>query len=105
MMDEVAGVPSWVTVCGMTERAGALRGKVEIGSRAAANPGYERPGAPGAGALRPVVEGLDNTEIAREVHPSPPTATTHVVQILTELGARHRVRLVVMAHQGDLQQR
>ncbi|MBS1885835.1 MAG: response regulator transcription factor [Actinobacteria bacterium] len=49
-----------------------------------------------------VAEGLTNAEIAERLVLSPLTAKTHVSRILTKLGARDRVQLVVIAHQGGL---
>jgi DNA-binding NarL/FixJ family response regulator len=52
--------------------------------------------------LRLVAAGLTNLEIAAELHLSPYTAKTHVSRILTKLGARDRVQLVVLAYQSGL---
>ena len=49
-----------------------------------------------------VAAGLDNSEIARELHLSPSTAKNHVMSIRTKLGARDRVQLVVLAHRHHL---
>ncbi|MGH2939602.1 MAG: response regulator [Solirubrobacterales bacterium] len=49
-----------------------------------------------------VAEGLTNAEIAERLFLSPLTAKTHVSRILTKLGARDRVQLVVIAYQGGL---
>jgi DNA-binding NarL/FixJ family response regulator len=49
-----------------------------------------------------VAGGLSNGEIAATLQLSPLTAKTHVSRILGKLGARDRVQLVVMAHQGGL---
>jgi DNA-binding NarL/FixJ family response regulator len=49
-----------------------------------------------------IAAGLSNLEIAAELQLSPLTAKTHVSRILTKLGARDRVQLVVMAHQTGL---
>ena len=54
--------------------------------------------------LRLVATGLTNLEIAEELHVSPYTAKTHVSRILTKLGARDRVQLVVLAYQSGLAQ-
>ncbi len=54
--------------------------------------------------LRLVAAGLTNQEIAAELHLSPYTAKTHVSRILTKLGARDRVQLVVLAYQCGLAQ-
>lgn len=45
-----------------------------------------------------VAAGLNDTEIAHELHLSPLTAGTHVRNIRAKLGARDRVQLVVLAH-------
>ncbi|MEW2121899.1 response regulator transcription factor [Streptomyces sp. NPDC005474] len=49
-----------------------------------------------------VAEGLSNSEIARHLHISPGTAKIHVGHLLTKLGARDRVQLVVLAHRTGL---
>jgi DNA-binding NarL/FixJ family response regulator len=49
-----------------------------------------------------VATGLTNTEIARHLHLSPLTAKTHVSRILTKLGARDRVQLVVIAYRSGM---
>ncbi|TAM70079.1 MAG: response regulator transcription factor [Microbacteriaceae bacterium] len=48
--------------------------------------------------------GLTNTEIAGRLYLSPLTAKTHVSRILSKLGARDRVHLVVMAYETGLVQ-
>ena len=50
--------------------------------------------------LKLVAAGLTNAEIAEVLQLSPLTAKTHVSRILTKLGARDRVQLVVMAYEG-----
>jgi DNA-binding NarL/FixJ family response regulator len=52
--------------------------------------------------LKLVAIGLNNSEIAQSLQLSPLTAKTHVSRILTKLGARDRVQLVVMAYQSHL---
>jgi DNA-binding NarL/FixJ family response regulator len=52
-----------------------------------------------------VATGLTNAEIARELHLSPLTAKTHVSRILTKLGARDRVQLVVIAYKTGIADR
>jgi len=52
--------------------------------------------------LRLVAEGLSNEEIAARLYLSPLTAKTHVSRILTKVGARDRVQLVVLAYESGL---
>jgi DNA-binding NarL/FixJ family response regulator len=52
--------------------------------------------------LRLVARGENNREIADALQLSPLTAKTHVSRILTKLGARDRVQLVVIAYQAGL---
>ncbi|WP_243063159.1 response regulator transcription factor [Humibacter sp. RRB41] len=49
-----------------------------------------------------VAEGLSNTEIGARLFMSPLTAKTHVSRILSKLGARDRVHLVVLAYESGL---
>jgi DNA-binding NarL/FixJ family response regulator len=49
-----------------------------------------------------VATGLTNAEIAQALHHSPLTAKTHVSRILTKLGARDRVQLVVIAYKTGM---
>ena len=49
-----------------------------------------------------VAEGLTNAEIGERLFMSPATARTHVSRILTKLGARDRMQLVVMAYESGL---
>jgi DNA-binding NarL/FixJ family response regulator len=49
-----------------------------------------------------VATGLTNAEIAQTLQLSPLTAKTHVSRILTKLGARDRVQLVVIAYQSGI---
>ncbi len=49
-----------------------------------------------------VAEGLSNAEIGVRLFMSPLTAKTHVSRILTKLGARDRVHLVVIAYETGL---
>ena len=52
--------------------------------------------------LELVAHGLTNAEIATRLHLSPLTAKTHVSRILTKLGARDRVQLVVIAYRTGI---
>ncbi|MFB8764084.1 response regulator [Nocardiopsis alba] len=49
-----------------------------------------------------VGRGMSNQEIGAELHLSPATARTHVGRLLTKLGARDRVGLVVVAYESGL---
>jgi DNA-binding NarL/FixJ family response regulator len=49
-----------------------------------------------------VAAGLSNAEIATKLYISPATAKTHVAHLLTKLGARDRVQLVIIAYQSGL---
>lgn len=49
-----------------------------------------------------VAGGLSNTEIARRLDISPATTKTHVGHLLTKLGARDRVHLVILAYQAGI---
>jgi len=52
--------------------------------------------------LELIAHGLTNAEIANTLQLSPLTAKTHVSRILTKLGARDRVQLVVIAYQSGI---
>jgi DNA-binding NarL/FixJ family response regulator len=52
--------------------------------------------------LRLVAEGLSNNEIGARLHITPGTAKTHVGHLLTKLGARDRVHLVIFAFRTGL---
>jgi len=52
-----------------------------------------------------VATGLTNAEIAQALQLSPLTAKTHVSRILMKLGARDRVKLVVIAYQTGIVER
>jgi DNA-binding NarL/FixJ family response regulator len=52
--------------------------------------------------LRLIASGLSNAEVAARLYISPATAKTHVAHLLTKLGARDRVQLVIIAYQAGL---
>ena len=49
-----------------------------------------------------VATGMTNAEVAERLHLSPATVKTHVARILSKLGLRDRVQLVVMAYETGL---
>lgn len=49
-----------------------------------------------------VAQGLSNDDIAAQLYVSPLTAKTHVNRAMTELGARDRAQLVVIAYRTGL---
>ena len=49
-----------------------------------------------------VARGLNNTEIAETLGPSPLTAKTHVSRIMGKLCARDRAQLVIIAYESGL---
>ncbi|WP_052850329.1 response regulator [Streptomyces avicenniae] len=49
-----------------------------------------------------VGSGLSNTEIAEHLHLSVATAKTYVTRLLSKLGARDRVQLVILAYEAGL---
>lgn len=49
-----------------------------------------------------VATGKSNAELAAHLHMSPATAKTHVSNLLTKLGVRDRVQLVVIAYESGL---
>jgi DNA-binding NarL/FixJ family response regulator len=49
-----------------------------------------------------VAEGLSNAEIGARLHITPGTAKTHVGHLLTKLGARDRVQLVITAFRAGV---
>jgi DNA-binding NarL/FixJ family response regulator len=80
-----------------------------------AGPGSFRPGAPcdldqltrvltdrELEVLTMVARGMSNGEIAEDLTISPATAKTHVAHLLTKLGSRDRIQLVIIAYQSGL---
>ena len=55
--------------------------------------------------LHHVAQGHTNREIADALYLSPLTVKTHVSRVLTKLGARDRVQLVVIAYQAGIARR
>jgi DNA-binding NarL/FixJ family response regulator len=49
-----------------------------------------------------VVEGLTNAEIGERLFITPGTAKVHVARLLSKLGARDRVQLVIIGHRAGL---
>ena len=49
-----------------------------------------------------VARGMSSAEIADELTISPAVAETHVADLLTKLGARDRIQLVIIAYQSGL---
>ncbi len=52
--------------------------------------------------LNMVARGMSNAEIAEQLTISPATAKTHVAHLLTKLGSRDRIQLVIIAYQSGL---
>jgi DNA-binding NarL/FixJ family response regulator len=49
-----------------------------------------------------IAEGLTNSEIGERLFIAPGTAKVHVARLLSKLGARDRVQLVIIAHRAGL---
>lgn len=81
----------------IVHRARAVAGGVEAAARtAAALTGRERE------VLCLVAQGLDNSEIARELYLSPTTVKRHVSAILSKLGVTNRVQAAIWAVRAGL---
>ncbi|GAB4231005.1 MAG: hypothetical protein Kow00121_59730 [Elainellaceae cyanobacterium] len=52
--------------------------------------------------LKLVIEGYNNTEIARTLHLSPNTVKCHMRGILNKLGVEHRIQAAVFALRNNL---
>jgi DNA-binding NarL/FixJ family response regulator len=52
--------------------------------------------------LDKVAQGARNAEIAESLYLSPSTVKTHVSHLLSKLGVRDRVQLVITAYDGGL---
>lgn len=52
--------------------------------------------------LAAIARGMSNDEIGEHLYMSPLTAKTHVSRILSKLGARDRVQLVVLAYEAGI---
>lgn len=48
-----------------------------------------------------IAQGMDNGQIAQQLHFSPDTVSTDVKRLLRELGARNRAHAVAQAHRLD----
>lgn len=55
-------------------------------------------------ALQLLAQGMNNREIAQQMHIGEATAKTHVSRLLTKLGVRDRVQAVVVAYETGLAQ-
>ena len=76
-----------------------------LGTAAAPPDGYDRLTAREREVLDEVVQGSSNAEIGKRLFLSEATVKTHVGRVLTKLGPRDRVQLVVLAYRTGMVER
>jgi DNA-binding NarL/FixJ family response regulator len=85
--------------------ADAILGRVREGSEAVAQEGgpFDLLSPRELDVLRLMAQGLENSEIARELNISPRTAKNHVSSILLKLGFPNRIQAAIYAVRGGLE--